>query len=102
MQFLQLLDHLYATREAVERLMASQGVPEDLTGEDLVVRCHFLRLGGPSFADELVRQAIRLRGARSVILVGAPRKFVALVRTSAARRGVEDRITEGLWAELIA
>ena len=94
------LPRLAGTREAVTDLLAEQHVPASLTGECLGVLCRDLASGSTSFADELVKQVLTERDAAELTLVGAPERFVTLVRAAAQRRGVADRVHVRSGAEL--
>lgn len=83
-----------ATRETVQTLMDAQSVPQDLTGITLAVLCDDLSTGSQSFADELVLEAVLRRDCANLALLGAPPVFVERIHASAAKRGVEARISE--------
>lgn len=93
------LPRLAGTREAVGDLLAEQQVASSLRGEDLVVLCRDLASASTSFADQLVKEVVEERGAAALVLVGAPDRFVQLVRESAARRGASDRVKVQSGAE---
>lgn len=88
------LPRLAGTREAVSDLLEDQGVAARLDGDDLVVFAHALASGSPSFADELVREAIEIRGADHLVLVAPPELFAERVRDAATRRGVDARLLD--------
>jgi hypothetical protein len=96
------LPRLAGRRDEVGDLLAAQHVPDDLHDRDLAVLCRDLTAGSASFADELVRVAVEQRGARTLILVGAPERFVAHVRAAGDRRGVPSRVAVRSWAEVPA
>lgn len=91
-----VLPRLAGTREAVEDLLSEQGVAEDLRGKQLIVLCRDLASGSPSFADQLVKSALKDRRAAELVLLGAPDRFTAHVRDSATRRGVSSRVVTSL------
>lgn len=94
------LPRLAGTREAVSDLLADAGVSVSLAGQDVVVFARALASGSPSFADELVRAVLEVRGADHLILVGSPSLFATRVREAARRRGVYDKFQEAQAAEV--
>jgi hypothetical protein len=83
---------LIGRRENVRAIMAEQGVPEALDGERLILLCRGLRRASASFADEMVREALVVRGATDIALLGAPSTFVADLQEAAQRYGVTGRV----------
>jgi hypothetical protein len=100
MQFLEITPRIQSSERALHRLLEAQPLPEDLTGEDLILFCRRLWLAADEFAEELVREMLVRRGARSIILVAPPKEFLAQVRWAAKRYDVSDRVTRGLWRNL--
>jgi len=86
------LPYLAGTRDLVHELLATQDVPASLAGEVLVALCRDMAAASESFADELVREVVVVRGADGLALVGAPSKFVEHCRTAAIRRRVRRRV----------
>jgi hypothetical protein len=86
------LPRLVGTREAAVDLMDAQEIPPQLAGADVVVFCDDLATGSASFADELVRQVLDVRGGGTLMLVGAPQPFWARVSEAADRRGLATQV----------
>lgn len=94
------LPRLVGTRDAVSDLLAEQGLPSNLAGQDVVVLGRALASGSSSFADQLVHEVLEVRGANRLILVGSPSLFKTRVREAAERRCVDTRLREAPAAEV--
>lgn len=86
------LPYLAGRREHVHELLAAQGIPASLAGEVLVVLGRDMAAASESFADELVREIVVVRGAAQMALVGAPAALVEHCLIAAIVQGVEGRV----------
>ncbi|SDQ10237.1 hypothetical protein [Quadrisphaera sp. DSM 44207] len=96
-----VLPRLAGTRDALRQLLHDQRVGDDLGGRPAVVFCRDLVSGSPSFADELVREVLEVRGARELVLVGAPDLFWDRVAQAATRRGRAGAVRRMSAAEVV-
>jgi hypothetical protein len=87
------LPRLAGTRPAADDLLAESNVPDDLSGQVVVLQCRDLSTGSASYADQLVVRLVEMADAKQIILVAPPRKFLARIQAAAQRRGVPDRVS---------
>jgi hypothetical protein len=85
------LPRLVGARETVRELVAEAQVPGRIDG-DFVVYGDDLATGSGSAADELVKQALEVRGARRLVVVSAPKRFEERLTAAAADRHVTERL----------
>jgi hypothetical protein len=64
----------------------------DLSDRDIVLDCSNLLVGTPSFLDEIVKQVLVSRRARSLSVVAASARAHDLLERSAENRGLADRL----------
>lgn len=64
----------------------------DLADEDVILDCTNLVVGTPSFLDEIVKQVLVQRGARSLSVVMPSERVHLLLERSAQNRGARDRL----------
>lgn len=96
------LEGLLGTRESADDLLAKTHVPLDLHDQTVVLHSRDLLTGSTSFADQLIKQLILVRGARDVVLVGAPPRFERHMLEAANRRQVNGRVRTESAAKLSA
>lgn len=64
----------------------------DLAGQDVILDCAELLVGTPSFLDEVLKQVLMGRHARSLSVEGASSRVHDLLERSAENRGLRDRL----------
>jgi hypothetical protein len=64
----------------------------DLAGHDVVLDCTRLLVGTPSFLDEIVKQVLVQRNARTLSAQAASARVQDLLERSAENRGLRDRL----------
>jgi len=64
----------------------------DLSGQDVVLDCTSLLVGTPSFLDEIVKQVLVQRSARTLSVQAASARVHDLLERSAENRGLRDRL----------
>lgn len=64
----------------------------DLAGQDVVLDCTDLLVGTPSFLDEVVKQILVVRNARTLSVQMASARVHELLERSAENRGLRDRL----------
>lgn len=87
------LPRLVGTRAAARELADDQDIPNDLTGEAVVIYGRNLVSGSQSFADELVDLLLEKRRADRLELVACPDDFYAYMEHAAELRGMQHKIT---------
>jgi len=63
-----------------------------LADQDVVLDCAAVLVGTPSFLDEIVKQVLLVRGAKSLSVCMASARVLELVERAATNRGVRDRL----------
>jgi hypothetical protein len=83
------------SREQAQELAAPLG--NDLSDQTVTVDCGPLLVSSPSFFDELIKQVLIQRRARTLVIENAAHRLRNHAERSASNRGVADRlmITEG-------
>jgi hypothetical protein len=64
----------------------------DLTGEHVVLDCSKLLVGTPSFLDEIVKQVLVRRNAKTLCVQAASSRVHDLLERSAENRALSDRL----------
>jgi len=64
----------------------------DLSAEDIVLDCSQTLVGTPSFLDEVLKQILVVRGARTLSVVSASPRAQDLLERSAENRNLRDRL----------
>lgn len=64
----------------------------DLAGQDVILDCTDVLIGTPSFLDEIVKQVLDVRGARTLSVQMASPRVQHLLERSAENRGLRDRL----------
>lgn len=67
-------------------------LPVDLSATDVLLDCAGMTVGAPSFLDELIKQVLVSRRAKSLEVVAAPERVRELLERAAANHGVEERL----------
>jgi hypothetical protein len=86
---IQTPDHAGSRDQARELV---RELPDDLTGERVLVDCSKLVIGTPSFFDEIVKQILEQRHAATLDVNDALERARELLERSAENRGVRDRL----------
>jgi hypothetical protein len=68
-------------------------LPSDLSPSNVAIDCEGLTVSTPSFWDEIVKEVLESRHARSLSVVGASQRVGQLAMGAARNRGVVDRLT---------
>lgn len=77
-------------RDQARELLGS--LPSDLGDQDVVLDCADVLVGTPSFMDEIVKEVLVVRGARSLSVQMAPARVQHLLERSAENRGLRSRL----------
>lgn len=77
-------------RDQARSLAAALG--PDLVDEDVILDCTNLLVGTPSFLDEIVKQILVQRGARTLSVVMPSDRVHLLLERAAENRGARDRL----------
>ena len=85
-----VLPHLVAGRDLADAMI--DGLAASLHDRVVVVDARATSSGSSSFASQLVQRVLVDEGARSLVLVGAPARFVRAVQESAERQDVTPRV----------
>jgi hypothetical protein len=88
------LGWMMGRRDDLRKLVEAQQVPEDLTGQPLVVLCSDALRISPSVLDELVRIVMVQRGATELILVAPSREVLANITEAMERHGMAGRMRQ--------
>lgn len=64
----------------------------DLREDEVVLDCTDMLVGTPSFLDEIVKQVLLVRGARTLSVHLGSARALHLLERSAVNRGVRDRL----------
>jgi hypothetical protein len=64
----------------------------DLSDLDVVLDCSSMLVGTPSFLDEMVKQVLERRNARTMSVIAASARAHELLERSAVNRGLRDRL----------
>jgi hypothetical protein len=70
----------------------TSALPSDLADQDVVLDCADLLVGTPSFMDEIVKEVLVIRGARSLSVQMASPRVQHLLERSAENRGLRSRL----------
>lgn len=82
---------LAGSRRRAQRVIAH--LPDDLSGAEVVLNCRGLLAAAVSFADELVKQILVVRGAALLRVVEvSDAEFVNYLKARAKAQGVSDRL----------
>lgn len=95
------LSGLFGTRESAEDVIARAELPRDMSGVPVTLYCRDMLSGSTSFADQLVDTLLVKRGARGVVVVGAPERFRKHMLDAAKRRGMVGKIRIESAARLV-
>lgn len=93
MKELTVPDHA-GSRPQAQRLV--ELLPDDLTGQTVVLDCSHVVVGTPSFFDEIVKQVLVLRTASELEIAEASPRSSQLLERAAENRGVGDRLTHSI------
>ena len=67
-------------------------LPSDLTGTTVALDCSAVVVSTPSFMDEIVKQVLEQRHAKTLEVSSGPQRARELLKRSAENRGVLDRL----------
>lgn len=81
------LPTLAGTRWSAQELISK--LPEDLSSSSVELDCSLARSTSQGFADELIREILELRGARSLRFLATPLPLAAEALESAELRGLQ-------------
>lgn len=79
-------------RELPRQLLASGGLPDDLTDASITIRFEPATVYTISFVDELVLEVLLRRGCRRLVLEGLTESLERVAREAAEDHDVGDRL----------
>lgn len=85
----QMPDHAGSRDQAQDLLRA---LPNDLTGTIVALDCSDVVVSTPSFMDEMVKQILEKRHAKTLEVNSGSQRAQELLKRSAENRGVRDRL----------
>jgi hypothetical protein len=86
---LKMPDHAGSRDQATDLLSP---LPSDLTGTTVALDCSAVVVTTPSFMDEIVKQVLEQRHAKTLEVSSAPQRAGELLKRAAENRGVRDRL----------
>jgi hypothetical protein len=89
MMQVKMPDHA-GSRDQAQDLLSP--LPNDLTGMSVALDCSNVLVSTPSFMDEIVKQILEQRHAKTLEVSCGPQRACELLKRSAENRGVRDRL----------